>query len=80
FAGYLNDVKSLMIARGLAVDVMSIKSTAFAILGKRIARQSEIMAFNDLFLIMGGMMLATALLVMFSSRDFRLHVKKEGKE
>ncbi|NLU15428.1 MAG: multidrug efflux MFS transporter [Serratia liquefaciens] len=78
FTGYLSNIKSLLIERGLAADAISVKSTAFALLGKRIARESEIMAFNDLFLIMGGMMLATALLVLFSSHDFRLYAKKEG--
>ncbi|MCG8155394.1 multidrug efflux MFS transporter [Brenneria goodwinii] len=79
FTAYLGDIKALLIGAGLAADSMSVKSTAFALLAKKITRQSEIMAFNDLFLIMGGMMLATALLVMFSSRDFRLLEKKEEK-
>jgi DHA2 family multidrug resistance protein len=32
-----------------------------------------------MFLIMGGMMLATALLVLLSSRDFSLHLKKKDE-
>ncbi|MFI8415592.1 MDR family MFS transporter [Serratia sp. NPDC078593] len=80
FSGYLNDMKSLLIEHGLAADTASVKSTALALLAKRIARQAEIMAFNDLFLIMGTMMLATALFVLISSRDFRLHVNQgEGR-
>ncbi|MGL4486069.1 MAG: MDR family MFS transporter [Yersinia sp. (in: enterobacteria)] len=79
FTVYLNNIRDLLVDHGLAADATSVKSTATVLLGKTIARQSEIMAFNDMFLIMGGMMLATALLVLLSSRDFSLHLKKKDE-
>ncbi|MDE1476373.1 multidrug efflux MFS transporter [Xenorhabdus bovienii] len=76
FINYLNNVKSLLIQHGLATDTQSVKHTAITILGQRIARQAEIMAFNDLFLIMGGIMLVTTLLVLFSTHDFYLYLTR----
>ncbi|WP_199911713.1 hypothetical protein [Dongshaea marina] len=51
---YLNDVKNLLVLRGLDASSSNVQSTAMGILGRRIATQAEIMAFNDLFLILGG--------------------------
>ncbi|OTA14405.1 multidrug resistance translocase [Xenorhabdus vietnamensis] len=77
FTYYLNSVKSLMIRHGLKTDTQDVKHTAVAILGQKIVQQAEIMAFNDLFLIMGGIMLMTIFLVLFSTHDFNLYLTKK---
>ncbi|WP_231853022.1 MDR family MFS transporter [Xenorhabdus poinarii] len=77
FTYYLNSVKNLMIHHGLESDTQDVKHTAIAILEKNIVQQAEIMAFNDLFLIMGGIMLITVFLVLFSTYDFYLHLAKK---
>ena len=77
FYHYLGEVKNLLVNQGLPSDSTNVQQTAVSILGERMAIQSQIMAFNDLFMIMGIMMLATAIMVLCSNRDFQLQLKKE---
>ncbi|MYM59060.1 DHA2 family efflux MFS transporter permease subunit [Vibrio sp. OCN044] len=77
FYHYLGDVKNVLLNQGLPTDNEHLQQTAVNILGERMAVQSQIMAFNDLFMIMGVMMLATAIMVLCSNRDFRLQLKQE---
>ncbi|CAM3687528.1 DHA2 family efflux MFS transporter permease subunit [Xenorhabdus thuongxuanensis] len=79
FIYYLSSVKNLMVLHGLQTNSQNVKHTAIAILGQKMTQQAQIMAFNDLFLIMGGIMLITVFWVLFSTYDFKLYlIKKES--
>ncbi len=75
---YLQQVKEILISHGQASDPTQVQQQALGILGQRMAVQSQIIAFNDLFMVLGVMMLTTAILVLFSNRDFKLTARQRG--
>ncbi|CAM3924165.1 Multidrug export protein EmrB [Vibrio aerogenes CECT 7868] len=72
YYAYLHHVTELLYRHGVAVNAAEVQGTAAGILGNRMARQSEILAFNDMFFIMGMLMASAAVLVLVSDRNFRL--------
>ncbi|WP_067342891.1 DHA2 family efflux MFS transporter permease subunit [Marinomonas spartinae] len=76
---YFSDVKHLLITQGIASSQTDVQKVAIGLMGKRIIKQAEIMAFNNLFFIMGVMMFGTAMMVLFSNREFQIYLKKEMK-
>lgn len=72
FTRYLGDIRALLANYGAPGNTLYVTQTADAILAASIRIQAQVISFNDLFFIMGCMMAVTALLALFTSRDFRL--------
>nr|WP_284676478.1 DHA2 family efflux MFS transporter permease subunit [Vibrio sinus] len=80
FYHYLDQVKNLLINQGQPASSTDVNTMAMSVLGARITTQAEIMAFNDLFLVMGVMMLITAVVVLCINKDFWPYSKKESQD
>lgn len=72
FSRYLENVKMLLINHGGPLNNLNVQQTAYAMLTHDIKMQAQIIAFNDIFNVMGGMMLATAIMALFATKNFRL--------
>lgn len=72
FNRYAENVKTLLMNHGSPLNNLSVQQTAYAMLTNDIKTQAQIIAFNDIFNVMGGMMLATAILALFTTKNFRL--------
>ncbi|WJY13815.1 DHA2 family efflux MFS transporter permease subunit [Pectobacteriaceae bacterium CE90] len=72
FTRYLSSIKILLAGHGSVTNSLHVEKTAYSILANNIKIQAEVISFNDMFFIMGGMMLATAFLALFATRNFQL--------
>ncbi|CAG9001593.1 MAG: Colistin resistance protein EmrB [Candidatus Celerinatantimonas neptuna] len=78
FNHYIHQVHSLLQSDYYSPGSASLTDTSLSILYVRIKQQAEIMAFNDLFTIMGCMMFGAAILILFSDRNFKFY-KSQAK-
>ncbi|WP_338803447.1 DHA2 family efflux MFS transporter permease subunit [Xenorhabdus griffiniae] len=79
FNRYVDSVKALLIHHGGSLNNLNVQQTAYAILIKDIKLQAQIIAFNDIFYVMGGMMLATAIMALLATKNFRLFQSSQEK-
>ncbi|WP_299491649.1 DHA2 family efflux MFS transporter permease subunit [uncultured Shewanella sp.] len=78
YAHFISQVKAMLMRSAHGGLNGTVGQIASSILTDRITQQAEIMAFNDLFLIMGCLMFGTAVWVFLSNRDFTLFRHIEG--
>ncbi|WP_338883087.1 hypothetical protein [Xenorhabdus sp. TH1] len=79
FNRYVDSVKALLIHHGGSLNNLNVQQTAYAILIKDIKLQAQIIAFNDIFYVMGGMMMATAIMALLATKNFRLFQSSQEK-
>ncbi|KLU15848.1 DSBA oxidoreductase [Xenorhabdus sp. GDc328] len=79
FNRYMESIKTLLIHHGGSLYNLNVQQTAYAILIKGIKLQAQIIAFNDIFYVMGGMMLATAFMALLATKNFRLLQSSQEK-